>query len=97
MQGDNLEDTYLSRKYKEALENSPSQWKLLYEQNYVLDERIIKLDELLTEQYNLVEDMTNSQSAKSWKEFCDTWESEYSLEEIKQGRKNLLRKGVRYE
>lgn len=62
-----------------------------------VDERLIKLDDLLTEQYKLVEDMSHRDSRSSWVGFYNIYLGSYSKEEIKQGRKRLQQRGVIYD
>lgn len=62
-----------------------------------VDERLIKLEDLLTEQYKLVEDMSDRDSRSSWVGFYNIYLGSYSKEEIKQGRKRLQQRGVNYD
>lgn len=84
-------DLYMEMRdyFTEGNKHLLGEWKV--------DERKVFLEEQLIRQYKLVEDMSNYRSAKSWKEFYDSFLGSYSKEEIKQCRKLLQQRGVNYD
>ena len=95
MYGDN---TFYGCNLENLNKYSKEAWmKVVIGGNFTIAPSKIKLEELVIEQYNLVEGMSNYQSGKSWVKFYDLHESEYSKEDIKSMRKSVQQRGVRYD